>query len=1574
MIGNEDFKLFMSQALSLQQKSQILVEWNMNRAENIEEVGNYRNRPNGNSFQTLPQTWTRDDEYTKNATDADVVLQGNVYDEEDKPIQFTSKKEKLKMLYSLDECVSPDRPRSGINKPLYLGYSSSDLLSAQFINNYGDNIDKRPRYYMGHKDDIFKYWTSYRTEKSEEFGVSNNEGFIEDVAPYVVYRQNVPCNRIVVKMQTNVGDYDEGPFRMPVNYNFATDQNLAEAEDQRVDPLYDQKPDDYFTNGGERPNATVPSVWEIQTLQDNDEWVTAATLSDVDVPTDGHVELYWGIATPDLFNYRGELPETTSLPATAKYGDAYLINGSFWIYTEGTSEPGQPISAPSFISWTPSYTWNVAKTDPMAYAVNLSNISNDQVQEIRGIRIVVTEMKNPNHTFDLIEMSPRLIADISERVIDYNITKTMGDMGNTSLPLGSLLASTGTIQLSNNDGIFSESNESSIVSKYCRSNMKFMFAEIIKNQEGKLARVPVKTMYSDGFAKSTGSFDIIQVNLRDAYYKLERVQAPELFLSDVSLSFAIAMLLDYIGFTNYKFYRMPDTSEPVIPFFFVPPDKNVAEILSDLAMSTQSSIWFDEYNNLCVGYKEWMFPPSYDEDGKEVLTRKTDASLYGSNVVNENGEIEAVANIESLAADEKIIANAGTINYTERYIQRDFSSLKQAYNTNQYKSWSYKPTMLWEVSASENLTDYNKAAQQQSSYTLSAVPLSVDLPADPPSVISTSEGTKLVNNVIELGEGVVWLGRPQGYFYAGGEIIKFDAIQYSISGVGTRWITSNDEYQNFLGKLPFNGKIYPTGRVRIYSEPYYEESGDRLVLVSGKVKDHGRAQFGTTMTTHSAGLDDYWKNTNNCYGIYMDSTKLFTAELAKKYPLNLANPDSSTNSASMVNSLSRASTRTGVIKNILADTYQTEKDNQRFGTKNRGTIQASALSFEGPSNFYKEQSEDANGNLIEVETNPVDTISYVYKSFNDNPYTHFGTRMRVVGEITSNSNTKQVPVGSGEYLSIQQDDPTSAVVLLGGSGGIGVQVDPATNNGYFLEIVALSDDVTNGASNNPVYPAKVDIKNKTVTFKTFDEVYDDNGNVVEKPVEHNIKEGDDIIVQAISTASAPYKTVGQWKAQAVTKGTITVRIATADEDYTGTDFDVTVQKVSKKESNVNNVIFYKMQKDPESEVLVPYTLWEGLAEIICDTGAFVDQQRVTDGKSTVYDLGIEFKDIVNNGEVARRTFYLYLNNKNIAIVDDTDPIPNPKNSFALFTRGKSKCMFNNVYAIGTNFANNNSYTVLDNIGDVFGTNSVTNLEALQKYGVSGLVQNSYLQGISSNDNPQYNMYFDEFGTIMRECAYIQAKYDQAYPALMASIAANINNSQSYVTSGFYAGSYGAEFLVFNTTDTAIEMDSSTGAFLRILGVAITSETNRLITVDNYFNKMSKLSNPVFDDGALLNNPVKYKEQWQSVQRSREKYGLNEFPQINTIYLQDELTAESMLGWIISQTHKPKQTIGVNLFGMSHLQLGDIVDVDYSVVPANSPNDAKLDTLSSKDKRYLAYQIQMTKGVQGANQTVYLVEV
>jgi len=317
---------------TIRTQSLVLAEWNLNLANNIAKIGNYRYRPSDFSspFTTIATTYSSNDtanNYT-NATYADILIDGG-YEDDGTPYFSQSRNEQQKLLMSLEDCFGKNRPRSGINKLMF-------FPTARNIPSSNEHMAQRPRYYVASKDDNFKYWSSFRTEvlsatitgvsrstpsagnvtytannnfvpyqtvhisnlspseyngtfrveecTSTTFTVvnssttslinqngtaisddiargvseSNSSGYgyyIDDAAPFVVYTEAVPANRIVVKMQTHIGTYDMS--------------NGASG---------DQFYGDY--------NKQAPAGWSIQKLDSLDSTITAVTHSE---PSIGNV-------------------------------------------------------------------------------------------------------------------------------------------------------------------------------------------------------------------------------------------------------------------------------------------------------------------------------------------------------------------------------------------------------------------------------------------------------------------------------------------------------------------------------------------------------------------------------------------------------------------------------------------------------------------------------------------------------------------------------------------------------------------------------------------------------------------------------------------------------------------------------------------------------------------------------------------------------------------------------------------------------------------------------------------------------------------------------------------------------------------------------------------------------------------------------------------------------------------------------------------------------------------------------------------------------------------------------------
>ena len=318
----------------------------------------------------------------------------------------------------------------------------------------------------------------------------------------------------------------------------------------------------------------------------------------------------------------------------------------------------------------------------------------------------------------------------------------------------------------------------------------------------------------------------------------------------------------------------------------------------------------------------------------------------------------------------------------------------------------------------------------------------------------------------------------------------------------------------------------------------------------------------------------------------------------------------------------------------------------------------------------------------------------------------------------------------------------------------------------------------------------------------------------------------------------------------------------------------------------------------------------------------------------------------------------------VGIVDDADPLPS-YNNICLFVRGSSKCMFENIYALNENYSQNTVFNVTDSVSSIFGSNSIDANSALRKYAMGGIIQSTYLSGISSLQPPKYNMYYEEFGSIFREMVYFNIKYDKAYPALYAKIAPTPSTIKGYVVSGFYADSYGAEFLIFNATDAALSLDETTGNYLKIQGITFTQDTTYTISVDDYFNKKSSFDKTNDINDNTIRSELVTIQDYNQIKQSRINNGISSFS-LETPYIQTLSDAENLLGWIIEKSMKPKKMVGANIFALPILQLGDLVNIDYE------KNDVNI--ISDKNKQYVKYNIDYERNSSGLSMSIYMTEV
>jgi hypothetical protein len=158
MFISEDLKDHLENSYVIESRSAVVAEWNMNIPGNIAKLGNYRYRRDNDAYKFLPSIYDPFDSgyFYTNATDSDITIDNGLESDATTPLLFTQNRDKEKLFFSLEDCLKPFRPRSGINK--------STFFPDKYLANVNVNMYRRPRYYMPHRDDQFKYWRSFRTE------------------------------------------------------------------------------------------------------------------------------------------------------------------------------------------------------------------------------------------------------------------------------------------------------------------------------------------------------------------------------------------------------------------------------------------------------------------------------------------------------------------------------------------------------------------------------------------------------------------------------------------------------------------------------------------------------------------------------------------------------------------------------------------------------------------------------------------------------------------------------------------------------------------------------------------------------------------------------------------------------------------------------------------------------------------------------------------------------------------------------------------------------------------------------------------------------------------------------------------------------------------------------------------------------------------------------------------------------------------------------------------------------------------------------------------------------------------
>jgi len=182
---------------------------------------------------------------------------------------------------------------------------------------------------------------------------------------------------------------------------------------------------------------------------------------------------------------------------------------------------------------------------------------------------------------------------------------------------------------------------------------------------------------------------------------------------------------------------------------------------------------------------------------------------------------------------------------------------------------------------------------------------------------------------------------------------------------------------------------------------------------------------------------------------------------------------------------------------------------------------------------------------------------------------------------------------------------------------------------------------------------------------------------------------------------------------------------------------------------------------------------------------------------------------------------------------------------------------------------------------------------------------------------------------------------------------------------FYQGSYGAEFLIFNTTDKAIDLSESSTNRIMIQGITFTQNISNVLTVDDYFKELSNFSDPVVASGNLIISPARAEKIYDSIKNSRATYGSKSFS-LDSVYIQNEDSAKDIMKWILDKTIRPRKVFEIDTFATAHIQLGDIVKINFDL-----PEGVKM---VDENKRFVVISAQYGRSSSNVTSQLRVMEV
>lgn len=396
--------------------------------------------------------------------------------------------------------------------------------------------------------------------------------------------------------------------------------------------------------------------------------------------------------TPSSWTITATKSDNSTITATG----TSLVNGEAAIYYNGSS-------------------WST--TAPSSF---------NSYQQFKSITLQATNSNN-GKLIGVIEFAPLFIVDVTNDVQSFSINKETSNDSDSIVPVGTLTANTLSLTLNKFTQGLIKLKEYLRTESIDPTNIYLFKDALIKPyitiKDGS-SEYKINQGYFYMHSWSIGEFGDANITALDSAKVLQETLAPEILIEDYPITAVIRVLLDSIGFSNYKFFTSDqDTSIPSVRYWWSDRSKTVWECLQELCRDIQMNAFVDENNILNFYSRDYIYNDA--RESQWLLTSETSGSI--------------LPNIINFAASESASANAVKVIWS--------AASTSAYDGSSSPLWKSEETFLGAGTLSEPLLEQD-------------------------------EYFSLNNSTISQDSNMQSLFSFNGYTLINDEIIEYDGIEY----------------------------------------------------------------------------------------------------------------------------------------------------------------------------------------------------------------------------------------------------------------------------------------------------------------------------------------------------------------------------------------------------------------------------------------------------------------------------------------------------------------------------------------------------------------------------------------------------------------------------------------------------------------------------------------------------------------------------------------------------------------------------------------------------------------------------